>query len=152
MQTAFFWIFFPLISFWALKTFYFSRSLTKLIQLRKTAFWINFVVLVLFFFPWLPLAQGRTTGWELIQRGNHLVILLGILIIGSLLAFLTRNRTFLKTGAVAHIVSSILFITVMINLMPGTVILDFGSIAPIVASLLLLSGNVAVLLLWQQLG
>mgnify|MGYP001574598662 CR=1 FL=1 len=152
MQAAFFWIFFFLISFWALKTFYFSRSLTKLIHLRKAAFWINYIVLILFFFSWLPLAQGRTTGWELIQRGNELVIFLGILIVGSLLAFLTRSRTFLKTGVVTHIVSSIMFIAVMINLMPGTVILDFGSIAPIVASLLLLSGNVAVLLLWQQLG
>lgn len=152
MQTVSFWIFFPLISLWALKAFYFSSNLTKLIQLRKTAFWINYVVIILFFFPWLPLAQGRTTGWELIQRGNELVILLGILIVGSLLAFLTRNRTFLKTGVVTHIVSSILFIATMINLMPGTVVLDFGSVAPIIASLLLLSGNVAVLLLWQQLG
>lgn len=152
MQTVSFWIFFPLISLWALKAFYFSRNLSKLTRLRKTAFWINYVVLILFFFPWLPLAQGRMTGWELIQRGNQLVFFLGILIFGSLLAFLTRNRTYLKAGAVAHIVSSILFVAVMINLMPGTVILDFASVAPIVVSLLLLSGNVAVLLLWQQLG
>lgn len=152
MQTVSFWIFFPLISFWSLKTFYFSRNVTKLTQLRKAAFWANYVVLILFLFPWLPLAQGRTTGWELIQRGNQTVSFLGILIVSSSLAFLTRNRTFLKTGVVTHIISSILFIAAMINLMPGTVILDFGSVAPIIASLLLLSGNVAVLLLWQQLG
>lgn len=152
MKTAFFWIFFPLISLWALKAFYFSRNLSKLTQLRKTAFWINYIVLILFFFPWLPLAQGRTTGWELIQQGNQIVFFIGILVVGSSLAFLTRNRTFLKTGVVTHIISSILFIAAMINLMPGTVVLDFASVAPIVASLLLLSGNVAVLLLWQQLG
>lgn len=152
METVFFWIFFPLISLWALKTFYFSRNLTKLIQLRKTAFWINYIVLILFFFPWLPLAQGRVTGWELIRQGNQTVSFLGILIVGSSLAFLTTNRTFLKAGVAAHVVSSVLLVAAMINLMPGTVILDFASVAPIVASLLLLSGNVAVLLLWQQLG
>lgn len=81
-----------------------------------------------------------------------MVSFLGILIVGSSLAFLTRSKTFLKTGVVTHIISSILFIAAMANLMPGTIVLDFGSVAPIVASLFLLSGNVAVLLLWQQLG
>ena len=152
METAFFWIAFPLISFWVLKTFYFPRDPLKLNNLRKTAFWIDYIVLVLFFFPWLPQVQGRTTGWELIQQGNIVVLLLGVLISGSMLTFFTKNKALLKAGSIAHIASSILFIAVMISFMPGTVVLDLGSMAAIIASLLLLSGNVVVLLLWQQLG
>ena len=151
METVFFWIAFPLISFWALKTFYFSRDPLKLNNLRKTAFWIDYIVLVLFFLPWLPQAQGRTTGWELIRQGNTAVLALGVLIAGSMLTFFTKNKVLLRAGSIAHIASSILFIAVMIHLMPGTVVLDLGSIAAIIASLLLLSGNVVVLLLWQQL-
>ena len=151
METVFFWIAFPLISFWTLKTFYFSRDPLKLNNLRKTAFWIDYIVLVLFFLPWSPQAQGRTTGWELIRQGNAAVLLLGVLIAGSLLALFTKNKSLLKAGIIAHIISSILFIAVMINLMLGTVVLDLGSIAAVIASLLLLSGNVVVLLLWQQL-
>ena len=151
METAFFWIVFPLVSFWVLKTFYFSRDPLKFNNLRKTAFWIDYTVLILFFLPWLPAAQGRTTGWELIRQGNVAVLLLGVLIAGSLLALFTKNKSLLKAGIIAHIISSILFIAVMINLMPGTVVLDLGSIAAIIASLFLLSGNVVALLLWQQM-
>lgn len=151
MEAAFFWIVWGIISFWALKTFYFSYNKDKLQKLRLTASGIDLSVLILFFLPWLPPSQGKTTGWELIQEGNVTVVLLGILVIFSSFVFLTKDTTLLKAGSVIHIVLSILFVIVMIYLMPGIIIFLLDSIAPIIASLLLLAGNVVVLLLWQQL-
>ncbi len=151
METVFFWIAWGLISFWVLKTFYFSYNKDKLQKLRLTAFGIDLSILILFFLPWLPSTQGGATGWELIQQGNMLVIILGILITGSTLTFLTKDKSLFKVGAVSHITASIFIIFTMIRLMPGTFTLTLQSIAPIVASLLLLVGNVVVLLLWQQL-
>ena len=151
MKTVFFWIAWGIISFWALKTFYFSYDKGKLQKLRETAFYINLSVLILFLLPWLPLSQGGFSGWELIEQGNPLVSVLVVLVIASFTLFLTKNRNSLKAGAVLHITASMLLIITMIRLTPGTVKLTLGSIAPIIASLLLLIGNVVVLLLWQQL-
>ena len=151
METILFWIAWGLISFWVLKTFYFSYDKEKLNRLRKTAFGINLSVLVLFFLPWLPPIQGGYTGWELIQQGNLLVILLFGLIASSTLIFLTRGKILLKVGSIIHITSSIVFIVTISSLMPRTFSLTFNSIASIIASLLLLIGNIIVLLLWQQL-
>lgn len=151
METAFFWLIWSLVSFWALKTFYFSYNKEKLQKLRQTAFGINLSVLILFFLPWLSPSQGGATGWELILQGNLFVALLGVLVAGSILSFLTKDKTLLKVGSISHIASSLLFIMVMANLMPGTFSLTINSIAPIIASLLLLIGNVVVLLLRQQL-
>ena len=151
MKAAFFWIAWGVISFWVLKTFYFSYDKNKFNNLRKTAFGINLSVLILFFLPWIPQLQGGLTGWELILQGNTLVILLGILIVFSTLAFFAKDKMFLKAGSISHITASILLILIMINLVPGTFTLTFQSIAPILASMLLLAGDVVVLLLWQQL-
>lgn len=151
METAFFWTVFGFVSFWALKTFYFSYDKDKLLGLRKTIIGINLLVIVLFFLPWLPILSGGQTGWELISQGNIFVMLIGIFIVSSLLLFLTKNVLLLKAGAVLHMITSVLFILTMIRLMPGTFILTFWSVAPIIASLLLLVGNVVALLLWQQL-
>lgn len=151
METVFFWVIWFLISFWVLKTFYFSYDKDKLQKLRKTDFGINFSVLILFFLPWLPISLGEKTGLQLILEGNIFVILLGILIIFSMLTFLTNDKVFIKAGLVSHITVSVLFILTMVSLMPGSFVLTLASIAPIIASLLLLIGNVIVLLLWQQL-
>lgn len=157
METAFFWIAWGIISFWALKTFYFSFDKEKLNKLRQTAFAINLSVLILFFLPWIPaIFEGEKlgwnqTGWDLILQGNLLVILLGILIAGSAFAFLGNNKFWFKAGAVSHLTSSVLFILTMMSLMPGTFKLSLQSVAPIVASMLLLAGNVVILLLWQQM-
>lgn len=151
METVFFWITWGLISFWVIKTFYLSYDKNKLNNLRKTAFGVNLSVLILFFLPWPPQLQGGLTGWELILQGNMLVILLGILIVFSTLAFLAKDKMFLKAGSISHITASVLLILIMINVMPGTFLLTFQSIAPILASMLLLAGDVVVLLLWQQL-
>lgn len=151
METALFWTIWGLVSYWVLKTFYFSYDKDKLRKLRLTASGIDLSVLILFFLPWLPPTQGKTTGWELIQKGNMSVFLLGILIIGPALAFLTKDKSLLKVGAVSHMSASVLFIYTMMSLMPGTFTLTFQSVAPIIASLILLVGNVVVLLLWQQI-
>ena|SRR3989344_233136 len=98
METAFFWIAWGAISFWVLKTFYFSFDKNKLQKLRLTAFGIDLSVLILFFLPWLPFSLGGQSGWELIIQGNIFVIVLGILITCSLLTFLTKEKEFLKTG------------------------------------------------------
>lgn len=151
METAFFWIAWGVISFWVLKTFYFSYHKDKLRKLRFASSGINLSVLVLFLLPWLGVSQQGFSGLELIFQGNMFVIFLGILIAGSTLAFLTTNKFVLKVGAIFHVISSVLFIFTMIRLMPGTFVLTLQSIAPIIASLLLLVGNVVVLLLWQQI-
>lgn len=151
METAFFWIVWGIISFWALKTFYFSYDKEKLRKLRKTAFGINLAVFILFFLPWLPLSRGGLSGWEILLQGEPLVVLLFVLVAISTFSFLTKDHGFLKTGAVLNIAASILFIAAMIRLLPGTFKLTIYSVAPIIASLLLLINNVVVLLLWQQL-
>ena len=146
-----FWIIWGVVSFWALRTFYYSFTDEKFEGLRRTILGIDLSVLVLFFLPWLHLHQSAVTGWELIPRGNLSVAVLLVLTATASLLFLMKSSNLLKTGALLHITTSVLFIAVITRLMPGTFSLTKNSIAPIIASLLLLIGNVVVLLLWQQL-
>lgn len=150
-STAVFWLVWFLFSSWVLREFYFSHNIEKLNRLRKAAFGIDFMVLILFLLPWVSFPYVEYSGWDLVLSGHPLMIFLFVLIVFSTVSFLTKNETLLKTAAAAHLVSSILFIVVMISIMPGTVILTLYILAPIIASLLLLLGNVVVLLLWQQL-
>lgn len=150
METAVFWIAWFLSCFWILKTYYFSYDKDKLVKLRLTSFSIDFSVLILFFLPWLSVSRGGLTGIELILRGDIFVIFLGILISCSLVAFMTKDTTVLKIGAMSHCIESVLFIATMIHLSPDTTRLTLQSLTPIFASLLLLIGNIVVLLLWQQ--
>lgn len=150
-SSIFFWIAWFLVSAWVLREFYFSPSKEKLNKLRKAAFGVDLLVLILFFLPWLPLSNGGFSGWQLVLQGNLLVIILFVLIVFSTAGFVTKNSLLLKVTATSNIISSVLFIAVMIRLLPGTITLTFYSMAPIIASLLLLVGNVVVLLLWQQL-
>lgn len=139
MNTIFFWIAWGVISFWALKTYYFSYDKDKLRKLRLTVLGIDCSVLLLFFLPWPT------------ERDNVFIALLFISIAASTLLFLTNNRMLLKVGSGLHMVTSVMFIITMMHLMPQTVTLSFQSIAPIIASLLLLVGNIVALLLWQQI-
>lgn len=150
-STAFFWAAWFLVSSWVLKEFYFSPNIEKLNKLRRVAFGVDLSVLILFFLPWLPESKGGFSGWQLILQGNYFVSALLFLIAFSALSFLTKNPPLLKAAAGAHVASSILFIGAMISITPGTVTLTLYSVSPIVASLLLLIGNVVVLLLWHQL-
>lgn len=157
METAFFWIAWGLISFWTLKTFYFSYNKEKLKRLRFTALGINLSVLILFFLPWLPgsteipqLVASRT-GWQLFTEGHIDIALFFILLLGSIFLFLTKDKLFLKIASGFNIINSILIFVIMMRLMPGTFKLTLNDIAPIVAAMILLVSNVVVLLLWQQL-
>ena len=140
METVFFWTVWGLISFWALKTFYFSFSKRKLDRLRNTAFGINLAVLVLTFFPWLPPPQG-----------NILSVLFILLLVVSIGLFVIKDALLLKLASIATIVNTFVLFILMIQLRPGTFVLTLYDIPPIIAALSLLVGDVVVLLLWQQL-
>ena len=151
METVLFWIVWGLISFWALKTFYYSFSKERLDRLRKAALGINLAVLILTFLPWLPLALGRESGLTLALQGNILAVLFFILLIASVLLFLTKVPSNLKIAAGATITNTFVLFVLMYQLRPGTFTLTLYDIAPIIAFMFFLVGDVAVLLLWQQL-
>lgn len=151
METALFWVAWGLISFWALKTFYYSFSKEKLERLRKAAFGINIAVLILTFLPWLPLGLGGKTGLELAIEGNILSILFVILLLTSTILFLTKNASFLKLASMATIANTFVLFIIMYTLRPGTFTLTLFDITPIIAFMFFLVGDLVVLLLWQQL-
>lgn len=158
METAIFWIAWGLISFWALKTFYYSFSKEKLEHLRKAAFGINIAVLILTFLPWVPASPaggppslGGKTGLDLALEGNILSLLFVILLLTSTIFFLIKDASFLKLASAATIANTILLFVIMYQLRPVTFVLTLYDIAPIIAVLLLLVCDVVVLLLWQQL-
>ncbi len=150
METAIFWIAWGIISFWALKTFYYSFSKEKLESLRKAALGINLAVLVLTFLPWLPPALGGKTGLTLALEGNILSVLFFILLLISIVLFLTKEATFLKLAACATIANTFILFILMYQLRPGTFVLTLYDIAPIIAVMFLLVGDLVVMLLWQQ--
>lgn len=151
MNSAIFWIAWGIISFWALKTFYYSFSKEKLERLRKALFGINLAVLVLTFLPWLPLDLGGKSGLILALEGNLLVLLFVTLLVGSLLLLLHKDNSLLKLGVLAIIVNTFFIFIIMYQLRPGTFTLTLYDIAPIIAVLLSMIACVVGLLLWQQL-
>ena len=151
MQTFFYWIVWGLVSFWTLKTFYYSFSKEKLKRLRKAALGINFAVFILSLLPWLPPELGGISGFTLVLQGNMLSVLFIILLLTSTALFLTKDSSFLKTAAIGTIVNTFILFILMYQLRPGTFILTLYDIAPIMAVLFLLVCDVIALLLWQQL-
>lgn len=151
METALFWLAWGIVSFWVLKTFYFSYHQDKLQKLRKTALGINLSVLVLSFLPWLPPELGSKSGFTLAMGGNLLAVLFIFLIIVAVVLFLTKTPSNHKMAAVATIFNTFALFILMYQLRPGTFILTAYDIAPIIAFLFFLIGDLVVLLLWQQL-
>lgn len=151
LKTAFFWLAWGLVSFWVLKTFYFSYNKEKLQKLRLTALGINLSVLLLSFLPWLPPELGSKSGFTLALQGNILAVLFFILLIGSLILFFTKDISLLKIAASATIANTFVLFILMYRLRPGTFILTAYDIAPIIAFLFFLVLDLIVLLLWQQL-
>lgn len=151
METAFFWIAWGIISYWALKTFYYSFSKEKVKSLRKAVLGIHLAVLVLSFLPWLPPSLGGATGLNLALQGNIFAVLFFILLVGSSLLFLSKEVMHLKIGSIVTIINTSLLFVIMYQLRPGTFVLTMYDIAPIIAFMILLVGDVAALLLWQQL-
>lgn len=151
METVIFWIAWGIISFWALKTFYFSFSKEKLERLRKAALGINLAVLVLTFLPWLASSLSGKSGITLAMEGNILAVLFLIFLIISIVLFLTKSQSNLKIAAFVTVANTFVLFVLMYQLRPDTFVLTLYDIAPIIAVLLLLVSDVAVLLLWQQL-
>ena len=151
METVLFWIVWGLISFWALKTFYYSFSGKKLEGLRKTALGIHLAVFILAFLPWLPPSLGGKTGLTLALEGNVYAMLFVFLLVGSVVIFLMKDIFLLKIASSATIVNTIVLFVIMNTLRPGSFVLTLYDIAPIIAVLLFLVCDVVVLLLWQQL-
>lgn len=151
MKSAFCWFAWGIISFWALKTFYFSFSREKLERLRKAMFGINLAVLVLTFLPWLPATLSGKSALALALEGNVLTLLFIILLLAPIASLLIRKTAAVKLAAITTIVNTILLFILMFQLRPGTFVLTFFDMAPIVAFLFLLIDDVVVLLLWQQL-
>ena len=151
MVTAFFWISWGLISFWALKTFYYSFSARKLENLRKSALGINAAVLILTFLPWLPSSLGEKSAFTIATEGNGFAVLFLLLLIVPIILLLTKTSSNLKLASSATIINTLMLLAFMMNIRPGTFTLTLFDIAPIVAILFLLVGDVIGLLLWQQL-
>lgn len=151
MQTFFFWIVWGIVSLWALKTFYYSFSKEKLDRLRKTALGINSAVFILSLLPWLPPELGGISGFTLVLLGNILSVVFIILLLISTAIFFTKDPSLLKIAAIGTIVNTFILFILMYQLRPGTFVLTWYDIAPIVSILFLLVGDVVVLLLWQQL-
>lgn len=155
METVVFWIAWGIISFWALKTFYFSFSKEKLERLKKAAFGINLSVLILTFLPWLPEKSGFILAFE----GNVLAVLFFIFLVISIMLFSTasdatpnnKSQSLFKIASVATIANTLILFILMMQVRPKTFTLSLFDIAPIIAVLFLLVNNVMVLLLWQQL-
>lgn len=151
METAVFWIAWGVISFWALKTFYYSFSVRKLENLRKAALGINLSVFILSFLPWLPPALDNKTGIMLAFEGNIFAVLFLFFLILSVVLFLSKTSSYLKIASIATSANTFILFTLMTQVRPGTFTLSLHDIAPIIAVLLLLVGDMVVLLLWEQL-
>ncbi|MBI4067314.1 hypothetical protein HY407_02930 [Candidatus Gottesmanbacteria bacterium] len=151
METAIFWIAWGIISFWALKTFYYSFSKEKLGHLRKANIGFSFAVLILYFLPWVPLSMDGWTGFGLAWQGNFLAALFFIFLLISLVLFFQKEYIFLKIASVLTVLLTLDLFVLMLMVRPGTFTLSLYDIAPIVAVLILLVADVSVLLLWQQM-
>lgn len=151
METALFWIAWGAISFWVLRTFYFSFSKEKIERLRKAALGFHLAVFILIFLPWLPPTLGGLSGLAFALSGNMLAVLFLLLIALSAIFFLIRDTTLMKVALGITIFNTLALFILMYSLRPTTFTLTFYDIAPILAVLLLLVCDVTVLLLWQQL-
>lgn len=150
-ETIIFWIAWGIISFWALKTFYYSFSKEKFNSLRKAALGFNLSVLIIYFLPWLPPSLGAKSGVTLSFEGNILAVLLLIFLIASIILLLTKTPSNLKIASSAIIIDTFILFALMMQVRPGTFVLSLFDIAPIAAFILLLTCDAVVLLLWQQL-
>lgn len=151
MEAFFFWIAWGVISFWALKTFYFSFSKEKIERLRKVALGFHLAILILAFLPWLPPELGSASSLTLALTGNMLAILFLVLVTLSTILFFTKDPFHMKVAAGMTFTNTFVLFTLMYSLRSTTFTLTFYDIAPIMTILILLICDVAVLLLWQQL-
>ena len=129
MTTALFWVTWGIISFWALRKYYFSASNNNLDQLRYIAIAINVTALAL-----------------TIDK-----FILAIFLILSIILLSTKHGLSLKIASLATIFSTFLLFFLMYRQQPNTFTLTTRDFPPIIAILLLLTNSTIVLFLWQQL-
>lgn len=151
MRTAFFWILWGIVSFLAIKGFYYSYSKGKLESLCKAAFFINLSVLVLSLLPWIPPSLGGKSALSFVLEGEIFAILFFVLLIVSIALFFGKKIMFLNIASGLTIANTFVLFIFMYRLRPDTFTLSLYDIAPIIAFLFLLACDVVVLLLWQQI-
>lgn len=149
METTFFWIVWIIIASWLLRTFYFSYKKDKVERLWLVSLGINFLVFLLFFLPWTP-GVGKS-GWQLFSEGNLFVTIILLVLALTEILLITKQENLIKLAALTHITNSVIFLYAMTQIFPGTFTLETKNTVPIIASFLLLAGNVTILLLYQQL-
>jgi hypothetical protein len=139
------------LSAWVLRRFYFPRGAAIVTRLRLAAVALEVATLGLFFLPFLPEARGGLTGWGLAAQGQWGIVVFLMLAVASTGLFLTKHHFLLKSGAVVHVLATILFFGVIISIFPETLVLTLRDIAPIIISLLMLTNMLVAFLLWHQL-
>lgn len=103
------------------------------------------------FLPWLPPSLGGKNGLAFVLEGNPFAIMFALLLLISIIMFISKNTLLLKLASITTIINTFFLFGLMFQLRPGTFIQTWYDVAPIIAVLPLLVGDVVVLLLWQQL-
>jgi len=146
-----FWILFIPLTVWVLK-FYRSKNSSLIKKLWLISLLIQAVLIPLFFLPWIPVAQGGQSGFQLAVGGDWWVAFYIFLAVLSLGLSLSSKTPLLKAGAGVHVANSIYLMAVLVKLFPESIKLSWTDVAPVISVMALLIGNVAVLLLWNELG
>jgi len=137
-----------------LPRYYAARQSThRIAELRITTLATELLVLLSLVLPWIPKSRGGpVTGLSLMMSGDGLVIATVLCICTALLLFvIARTSLFLKIASAAHLLATPLFFAAILRLAPGTFAMTLADIAPVVAVLLLLCGDVTALFLWHRL-
>lgn len=151
MKAALFWILWGIVSFLAIKGFYYSYSKEKLESLRKAALFINLSVLVLSLLPWMPPTLGGKSALSIVLEGEIPAVLFFLLLLASIALFFGKNTARLSIASGLTIANTFVLFIFMYRFRPDTFTLSIYDIAPIIAFLFLLASDVVVLLLWQQI-
>lgn len=148
-----FWTAFGLACVWLLPRYYFGRGSGRTTELRITTLVIDVLVLLSLILTWVPGSRGGpVSGITLLTNGHELMIAAVLCVVMALfLLAIAKSTTLLKAGLIAHLVATPLIFAALLRLLPGTFAITFTEVAPIVAVLLLLCGNVSALLLWHRL-
>jgi len=91
-------------------------------------------------------------GFQLAVGGDWWVAFYIFLAVLSLGLSLSSKTPLLKAGAGVHVANSIYLMAVLVKLFPESIKLSWTDVAPVISVMALLIGNVAVLLLWNELG
>lgn len=134
-ETIYFWLAFGILAPVILRRFYFQKGKKQIRRLRVATIGLQLLALVLLFsFPW-----------------HFLLPVYGAALAGAIFFIAGKNVKLNKVGAAIALANSVWLFIMMFLLFPETKKLTSTDIAPIISVLLMLSNNMAVLLLWHQL-